>query len=275
MVLLTAQDALGDRIKKNYENVTRYVLPRRTYTILRLDGRAFHSFTKSMDRPYDLHMMEAMSSVTRHMVNHTGAKIGYTQSDEISLLLTDFNKPSTEAWFGGNIQKMASIAAAECSVHFNDFLGGASAKYVGSLATFDCRVFTIPDPVEVANYFIWRKKDCARNSISMAAQAVFSHKELQGKSSAEMIRMLDDVNRSWDLEDEDFKNGLLVYPSTEVKPVVYVNKRTGEFMATDPVERSVLRSEPAFRFTANDGEELMKLIPRHSFTATDVVTASR
>jgi tRNA(His) guanylyltransferase len=179
------KDDLGDRMKKSYEDRTRYSLPRRTYTILRLDGKAFHTFTQGMEKPFDLKLSRALdAAAARLCIQAMVVKFAYLQSDEMSFLLTDFEKTTTEPWFDGNIQKICSVAASIVSVEFNEHFIDNPQAY------FDARVFTIPDPIEVENYFIWRQKDCMRNSISMIAQRFFSHKDLQGVNQEKMYEML-------------------------------------------------------------------------------------
>jgi tRNA(His) guanylyltransferase len=179
-------DSLGDRMKEQYEHRTRYALPRRTYTIIRCDGKAFHTFTRRMTKPYDANLALAMSEAAKALCKEAqGSQLAYVQSDEISVLLTDFADIKTEAWFDGNIQKIVSVAASIVTVVFNRVIGNA-----WGMAHFDARVFTIPDPVEVENYFIWRQQDATRNSISGLAQAHFSQKQLHGVNSAGMQEML-------------------------------------------------------------------------------------
>lgn len=174
-------------MKSQYEDRARFMLPRRTYTIIRLDGKAFHTLTRGLVKPFDDEMAEAMTRAAMAVVAEAqGAKLAYVQSDEISIVLTDFDSITTEAWFDGNVQKIASVSAALASVVFN-FRGGV----------FDARVFTIPDPVEVVNYFIWRQKDAIRNSVQSSAQAKFSAKQLHGKKVAEMLEMLDASDAPW------------------------------------------------------------------------------
>src|ERR1700733_5003490 len=111
--MATVKDPLGARMKANYEDRTRYYLPRRTYTIIRIDGKAFSTYTKKMDRPFDLGFVRAMQETTKELCSKIpGTAFGYTQSDEISLLLTDFTTETTEAWFNGNIQKIVSVSAS-------------------------------------------------------------------------------------------------------------------------------------------------------------------
>ena len=212
---------LGNRMKEYYENATRIFLPRRTYTILRLDGKAFHTFSKGLNKPWDQDLIDIMNRVTRQLCkNIQGAKIGYTQSDEISILMTDFDKIETEAWFGGNIQKIVSVAASMATFYFAEGMrklinGRDKHKFLRKNgdtkeAFFDTRVFTIPSQTEVVNYFIWRQKDAMRNSIQMLAQSLFSQKELQGKKTDTLIKMCKERGYDWEKVATD-KIGRIFY----------------------------------------------------------------
>jgi tRNA(His) 5'-end guanylyltransferase len=187
------KDSLGDRIKEKYENVTRYYLPRRTHSIIRIDGKSFHSVTKNASKPFDYELMQVMQLTALGLCEEIqGCKLAYTQSDEISLLLIDYEKEDTEPWFGGNIQKMVSVAASMATYLFNEKLEVFPflQDRLHLPALFDARVFTIADPIEVYNYFYWRQKDCERNSVSMAAFSYFPHKRLQGIGRNQMQELL-------------------------------------------------------------------------------------
>lgn len=174
-------DELGDRIKNNYESRTIYYLPRRTYTIIRVDGKAFHSYTCGCEKPFDYNLMACMDATALGLCKQIeGTVFAYSQSDEISLLVTDFAKINTEAWFDGNIQKICSVSASIATAEFNKVQienkwkkQSIGLEEILKFAHFDSRVFSIPDPVEVANYFVWRSNDAIRNSISSAARAIF------------------------------------------------------------------------------------------------------
>jgi tRNA(His) guanylyltransferase len=141
-------DALGERMK-TYENVSRFYLTRRTYTIIRIDGKAFHHYTKGLMRPFDNILIDDMNSTAMYLCKEVqGTKFGYVQSDEISILITDFDDINTDAWFGNNIQKMCSVSASLATVKFNELRPG-------KIALFDSRVFQLPTKTEVINYFIW------------------------------------------------------------------------------------------------------------------------
>lgn len=206
------KDPLGDRMKDFYEDRTRYKLARRTNTIIRIDGKAFHTYTKGLQRPFDQGLMEDMNKTTEYLCqNIQGAKFGYVQSDEISILITDYDDITTHAWFDGNLQKMASIAASLATAKFNQ-LRMARSTWEGSdiagyleqddienfkLAHFDARVFQIPYQEEVINYFIWRQQDASRNSVSSVAQSLYSPKELHGKKTNEMQEMIFQKGINW------------------------------------------------------------------------------
>ncbi len=203
------EDPLGNRMKEQYENRTRYCLPRRTYTIIRLDGKAFHSYTRELQKPFDEGLIADIDqSIIGILPEFQGAQLAYTQSDEISILLTDFATEQTCAWFDGNIQKITSVSASLITAEFNMLRLAKGKPYI--LGHFDARAFTIPDRTEVENYFIWRQIDCIRNSISMVAQFLYSHKELHGKSSAEKQEMIFQKGINWAEYPENLKNGRII-----------------------------------------------------------------
>ena len=199
------KDNLGDRMKNNYENRAKNRLLRRTPVIIRLDGKAFHTFTKGMQRPYDYLLADTMQQTMLELCkNIQGCKLGYTQSDEITLFLSDYTSLNTEAWFDYDVQKMCSISSSMATLYFNKFFkeniniyedNGSNFEYIKLVkskidnAMFDSRCFNIPKE-EVCNCFIWRQQDATRNSIQMLGQSEFSHKELQNKSCSDIQDML-------------------------------------------------------------------------------------
>jgi tRNA(His) guanylyltransferase len=198
------KDSLGDRMKEFYENRTRNFLPRRTYTIIRVDGKAFHSYTRGLVRPFDEKLVNDMDETACYMCkNIQGAKFAFVQSDEISILLTDFEGLTTDAWFDGNIQKMASISASLATAKFNELRPN-------KIALFDSRVFIIPSDIEVENYFIWRQQDTTRNSISSVAQSMFSHRELENKNTDQMQEMCFQKGVNWNDFSAKLKRGRLI-----------------------------------------------------------------
>ena len=221
------KDALGDRMKEFYENRTRIKLPRRTYTIIRIDGKAFHTYTRGLERPFDDGLIEDMNLTTAYLCkNIQGAKFGYVQSDEISLVLTDFDELGTHAWFDNNIQKMISVAASMATSEFNrlrlvrDFKENiefyrsecmeASVIQDFKMAEFDARAFQIPFIDEVENYFIWRQQDAVRNSISSVAQSLYSHKELNGVKTGQMQELIFQKGINWNDYDFRKKRGAVI-----------------------------------------------------------------
>lgn len=209
-------DTLGDRMKHQYEDRYRFFLPRRTYTIIRVDGKAFHTLTAVCKRPYDTDFMAVMDKTAVSLMNELqGSKLGFVQSDEISILLTDFDKIETCAAFDGNLQKLCSVSASVATASFNwNSTCDGSAKWGWGL--FDSRVFIIPDPVEVENYFIWRQKDAERNSVMMLAQHYASHKQLHGKSRPEQLDIIHNAGDNWNQHPAGFKRGRVVTHSDGV-----------------------------------------------------------
>jgi tRNA(His) guanylyltransferase len=251
---VTDNSALGDRMKR-YEATTRTLLPRRTYTLLRVDGRAFHTYLRDCARPFDETFMADMNTVAEALCAEiTGSVFAYTQSDEISILITDFASEHTEPWFGGVVAKQLSISAALATAVLNERRPGR--------ALFDARVFTIGDPVEVANYFLWRQRDAVRNSISMAAQAHFSHRRLQGVNGGGMQELLfTEAGVNWNDYPDGCKRGRITVRHTGERPVEYVDRRTQETVRTTAA-RSWWETSAAPHFTTGPGSWLAETVPR-------------
>lgn len=171
------KDDFGNRMK-GYENIFRQTLPQRLPVIIRIDGSHFHTFTRGMIKPFDEVLIQAFWETCKYLAqNIMGCKLIYHQSDEISILLTNYDKLTTQSWFENNLQKMVSVSASMATAKFNEVIQKAFPDK--PLATFDSRAWVLPHD-EVANYFLWRQQDATKNSISMVAQASFAHKELQG-----------------------------------------------------------------------------------------------
>lgn len=199
---------LGERMKA-YERVSDLRLPGRMPLIVRLDGKAFHAWTKRVgcERPFDRRLMLLMAETARYLCeNMSGAVLAYTQSDEISVLLRDDQRLTSEAWFGKRVQKMVSIAASLATYYFN----AHAAFDVASPAFFDARVFVLPEG-EVRNYFVWRQEDAAANSLAMLAQSLYAHEALQFKSAAELHELCWQKGRNWNLLATMEKRGICVY----------------------------------------------------------------
>lgn len=235
---------LGDRMKSFYEDRYRISLPRRTNIVIRIDGKAFHTYTKGLKRPYDEGLLEDMNLTTKFLCESVqGAKLGYVQSDEISIVLHDYNDLSTDAWFDHNLQKMCSISASLATAKFNQLRNDRFATQRGGfmrppgLAMFDARVFVIPEQEEVVNYLIWRQQDATRNSISMAAQSMFSHKELQGKSSDEMQELMFTLKGvNWNDYPTRFRRGAAVIKVTDHYRRLKGAKTAGEIVPPADVQ---------------------------------------
>ena len=220
-------DSLGDRMKNFYENAYRNYLTRRTPVIIRVDGKAFHTFTKEFARPYDMVFKKTMWDTTKYLCeNIQNARIGYVQSDEISILLIDYNKFTTAAWFDNNIQKMCSVAASMATMAFNRFFTARVLEYRDSddyeksqyylylekfySAMFDARVFNLPES-EVCNYFIWRQQDATRNSIESFGRYYFDEEELH-KLNCNQIqdKVMTEKGENWNDCPTFYKRGVCV-----------------------------------------------------------------
>ena len=242
---MAVHDDLGMRMKGFYEQIPKTRLMRRCPVVLRIDGKAFHTYTKGMRKPFDLVLMQSMQETMKYLCeNIQGCVFGYTQSDEISLVLLDYQTFETEAWFDYEIQKMCSISASMATLAFNKlFEKNADAeidslleawnrkeedeKYVQVLykviekgAMFDARCFNIPKE-EVTNLIYWRQLDAIRNSIQMVGQANFSVKQLHGKSCNMIKEMLiSEIGLDWESFSIACKRGTACYKDPEAGWVV-------------------------------------------------------
>jgi tRNA(His) guanylyltransferase len=184
---MAQKDSLGERMK-DYENAYRFSLTKRMPVMIRIDGCHFHTYTKGMKRPFDEDLAIAFWETCKYLAdNIMGCKLVYHQSDEITLLITNYEELNTESWFKNGLQKIGSVAASFATAKFNEVMRLTYPKK--ALASFDARVWTIPHD-EVCNAFIWRQQDASKNSISMVAQANFSHSELQKLSGKQMQEKL-------------------------------------------------------------------------------------
>lgn len=186
----TARDAFGDRMKayEMRESERRFLPMVPVYA--RIDGRNFSAFTREMDRPFDRRMTEAMILTTEALVEETHARIGYTQSDEISLVWLA-ERSDSSVFFDHRVAKMTSVLAAFATIAFASVLPAVGlADWLPRRPHFDCRVFQLPNRIEAANVFLWREQDAAKNALSMAARSVYSHKALDHKGGPEMQEML-------------------------------------------------------------------------------------
>lgn len=228
------KDSLGDRMKAYYEDAYRIKLTRRTPAIIRIDGKAFHSFTRGFDRPFDKVFQKSMWETAKYLCeNIQNARVAYTQSDEISILMIDYDKFTTSAWFDANIQKIASVSASMATMAFNkafqEEFSTLATQIIENQATsdemrklystygkrkgiamFDSRVFNLPES-EVCNYFIWRQNDATRNSIEMAGRCYFSPKQLH-KVNCDQIqeKLFQEKGINWNDYPTSFKRGVCI-----------------------------------------------------------------
>lgn len=221
---MSVNDIIGDRLKEFYENTSKTRLIRRTPVALRIDGCHFHTFTRGFQKPFDEVLMKTMQDTMEYLCeNIQGCVFGYTQSDEITLILVDYKKLTSCAWFDNQVQKICSVSASMATMAFNKFFEknvawfkiqnkltgiddadtdewNAYIKYIQAIddgATFDSRCFNIPKE-EVANLIYWRQKDASKNSVQMLARNYFSDKELHGLSCSQMQDLLmNNYNVNW------------------------------------------------------------------------------
>jgi tRNA(His) guanylyltransferase len=185
-----ANDSLGNRMKAYEQPTTGRKAFKGQPIVVRLDGKGFHKFTKGLKRPYDSRLSELMKDTMNYLVDRFNFKVGYTQSDELSFVWFADSTAKTELEFGGRMQKIESLLAAACSTYFMSQLPFYLPEKVGELPIFDCRAFVVPNLLEAYHSILWRQQDCTKNAISMAAQSMFSHKTLQGKTGPEMQEMM-------------------------------------------------------------------------------------
>ena len=227
------KDSLGDRMK-TYEAVSKNYLTRRTPVIARLDGCHFHTFTKGLHKPFDNVLTTAMRDTMQYLCeNIQNCVLGYTQSDEITLVLCDYKKLDTAAWFDNQVQKIASVSASMATIAFNRSFcktvnniietltaGGVEldpklevycktlTKKTHTDAIFDSRCFNVPKE-EVCNCLIWRQQDATRNSIEALAQSLFPHKELQGINCKKLQdKMFTEKDVNWNDLPTPMKRGV-------------------------------------------------------------------
>lgn len=243
------KDSLGDRMKK-YEEASKSlsILIPRMPAIIRLDGRAFHSYTKNCTRPYDEDLHNAMNQTAMQLCKEiSGAEIAYVQSDEISILLNNYKTRGFQPWFDGKVQKMVSVSAAIASAKFTEESKNIRSKQVCSCgarivleshkmdcphktlkakiypATFDSRIFVIPRE-EVSNYFIWRQQDNSRNSIQMLARSLYSHKELENKKTPDLQEMCFQKGKNWNDLPTHLKRGRCIFKVEEPRGLIVDNE---------------------------------------------------
>lgn len=174
---------IGDRMKE-YEAIYSMRAMPNCPIMVRIDGKSFHNFTSNLAKPYDANLMTAMDELTKELISFSGAVLGYTQSDEITLVLAKKSR-EYEPFFNGRVQKLSSVLASFATATFPKYF-----QNEGKVALFDCRVFSVPTLSEATNCLLWREMDATRNSVQMAARSVYSHKECENKNAPQLQEML-------------------------------------------------------------------------------------
>lgn len=240
------RDSFGDRMK-TYERLSESQLIPNLPIVVRLDGKSFSKYTSRLERPYDLKLIELMQNTCKHLmkISHN-IKVAYQQSDEITLIISnDYDNPVE---YSGRVQKLCSILAAECSVYF------ATHAYILENAlhdhpVFDCRIFNVPDWVEASNAVLWREQDATKNSIQLAGQSNFSHKEMQGlKNNQIQEKLLLEKNINWNDYPASFKRGSYIKREKYFDPDL--NTERSHFVVKD-------FGQPLSKFTLEERLELL------------------
>ena len=208
------KDVIGTRMKEFYENIPKNRLMRRCPVAIRIDGRAFHTFTRNLKKPFDLLLVQSMQDTMKYLCeNIQGCVFGYTQSDEITLILIDYQTLTSSAWFDYEVEKICSISASMATKAFNKAFADHTEAYIEGLnkawnvddddaayektllkcldmgAEFDSRCFNIPKE-EVTNLIFWRQNDASKNSVQMVGRAYFTHAALKDKDLGQIQDML-------------------------------------------------------------------------------------
>ncbi len=249
---MSTKDSLGDRMKI-YEDAYRLKLPIRMPVIIRVDGKAFHSYTKGCEKPFDQDLIDCINDVATYLCSNVqGCQLAYVQSDEISLLLNNYTTLETQSWFDNNLQKMVSVSAGMASA----VMTGVSHKLFGvyKLAVFDSRAFVLPKE-EVCNYFIWRQQDATRNSVQMLARSLYSHKECNNKNNSALQEMCFQKGFNWNNCPTTQKRGRCIVKTKTMKDST--NHFTGEKEVVERSEWVVDNEIPVFSSDRNYIEKLV------------------
>lgn len=228
-----SKDSLGDRMK-TYEDAYRFNLPIRMPLVIRIDGKAFHSYTKGCKRPFDQKLVDCMDTTAQRLCKEVqGCQLAYVQSDEISLLVVNYEDLDSQSWFDNNLQKMVSICAgiASSTFTFNSWriwMGNVAAP-VGlesiKPAIFDARAFVLPKE-EVCNYFLWRQQDATRNSVQMLARSLYSHKQCENKNNSDLQEMCFQKGQNWNDLPTSQKRGRCIVKIKTIKPAYNPQSQT-------------------------------------------------
>jgi tRNA(His) guanylyltransferase len=213
----TRNDDLGDRMKSYEQPSTGRKAFKGQPIVARLDGKSFHTFTKGLGRPYDDRLSELMVATTMALVDRYQADVGYTQSDEITLIWSSNPEDKGELNFDGRFQKIESLSAAYATAFFNSKLPEYLPEKVGQLPIFDCRAYVVPNLQEAYHALLWRQQDATKNAISMAAQSFYKQSELNGKNSTELQEMIFQKGKNFNDYPFFFKRGTFVRRKKEIR----------------------------------------------------------
>jgi tRNA(His) 5'-end guanylyltransferase len=239
-----SKDDLGNRMKQLEQAEAGRKLMPLLPIMVRLDGKCFSKFTKGLRRPFDQRLTDLMMYTTVKLMKETNALIGYTQSDEISLVLHS-DSTRSQVYFDGKVQKIVGDLAALATLEFNWKLPELIPERTERKPRFDCRVWNVPNKMEASNTILWRCLDCIKNSVSMLAQDHFSHKALHGKHQEDMLRMLHEEGVRWDAYPNCFKYG------TMMKKVEIVRKFSTNEIVKLP-ENHAARTDPNLEILRNE-----------------------
>jgi tRNA(His) guanylyltransferase len=255
---MSTTSTLGERMKA-HEHTYRAHMPRRTYTLIRLDGRGFSNYTRRLTKPFDDQFADDMDTAAISVCKDiTGTVLAYVQSDEISILIQDFARPTTEPWMGGVTAKMLSLTAARATATFNRHRPLPADAPDDAAPVFDSRIFALRDPGEVINYFLWRQRDAIKNSISMAASAHFSHRTLDRLNTSQRQALLTDAGVDWHDYAPGHRHGRLI--TSVPVPGTATFTRDGTEHTID-VTRHVWQAAPAPLFSHDPDGCLPQHIP--------------
>lgn len=194
---------IGERIKR-YEQAYNHSLTPRSVLMIRVDGRAFHTYCRGRNRPFDDELIEGMATAARKTAREMqGFKLAYIQSDEATFMLTDFDTHETQGWFNYELNKIVSISASAFTAYFNQFMG------VDEVAMFDSRAFIVPVD-DAPNVFVWRQRDWERNSLQMLARSHYSQPDLENKNTADLHELLFKEGVNWANLESKYKNGTFI-----------------------------------------------------------------
>ena len=265
MFSLEKEESLADRMKRYESKYCSIKLDKSLPIVARLDGKGFSKFTKSLKKPYDERLSKLMIETSIYLQKETNCNVAYTQSDEITLIWYNTNKNS-EVYFNAKFFKMLGDLSAMCSVYFNYKLSEYIPEKVNSLPRFDCRLFNVPSIEEATNCLLWREKDAVKNSVSMAAQSVFSHNMLIGVNTVDKKEMLLEKGINWNEYPSYFKRGTYIKRYKELIPFTpeEIDKLPKMHQARrDPnmlIERNVTKVVDDFSLVGMDMEDKINFL---------------